>query len=516
MIDPSYEIERLLQFGRKHCMLEQLDVIITRNQLLDLMKLKEPYKGEIADEDLAYPTEILDKLVEYAGSNGLFDTEVYVYRELFDTKIMGLLMPRESEIIKNFNELINRKSVKAATEYFYNLCTASNYIRTAQIAKNIKWTTNSKYGEIEITINLTKPEKDPKTIAMERLQPQSNYPMCMLCIDNIGYPGRINFPARQTHRIIPVTLCGEQWYFQYSPYVYYNEHCIVLSEKHEPMVVSRKTFAWLLDFVRQFPHYLCGSNADLPIVGGSILSHNHFQGGNYLFPMQKAPIIKNFVCDRFKNVKIGIVKWPLSVIRAASASIDELIDFSDYALGKWREYSDQSADIMAYSESESGRIPHNTITPIARMNEQGDYEIDLVLRNNRTTEQYPDGIFHPHKEIHHIKKENIGLIEVMGLAILPGRLKTEVEKIKEVLCGKVGFADIDSNEHVLYKHKVWVEELIAKYGASLTEERADIAVKYEIGRKFETCLEHTGVFKQTDEGLRAFDRFMEGMGFNSK
>jgi len=508
MINPAYELERLLQFGKKHGLLDKLDTIISRNQLLDLLKLKEPYSGEVAQEDLDYPTEILSNLVEYAGENGLFDKEVYAYRELFDTKIMGLLMPRQSEIVRNFNELAQKNSIKAATDYFYELCTASNYIRTAQIDKNIKWITASKYGSMEITINLTKPEKDPKTIAMERLQPQSSYPKCMLCVDNIGYSGRINFPARQTHRIIPITLCGEQWHFQYSPYVYYNEHCIVLCESHVPMVVSKKTFSWLLDFVRQFPHYLCGSNADLPIVGGSILSHNHFQGGNYLFPMQKAPVIKKFECNEFKNIEIGIVKWPLSVIRAASDSINELIEFSDYVLNLWREYSDESVDVLAYSDSDNGKLPHNTITPIARMNEEGKYEMDLVLRNNRTTVEYPDGIFHPHKEIHHIKKENIGLIEVMGLAILPGRLKSEVEQIKEILCGKTSIVDIYAQENVLYKHIPWIEELVSKYGSYLTKERADEVVKFEIGKKFETCLEHTGVFKQTDEGLRAFNRFI--------
>lgn len=508
MINPAYEVERLLQFGIKHNMLGKLDTIIARNQMLDLLKLKEPYTGEVTDEDLEYPTEIISGLVEYAGNVGIYDKEVYAYRELFDTKIMGLIMPRQSEIVNKFNELTEQKSIKAATDYFYELCTASNYIRTAQIAKNIKWTTDSKYGSMEITINLTKPEKDPKTIAMERLQPQSNYPKCMLCIDNIGYSGRINFPARQTHRIIPLTLCEEQWYFQYSPYVYYNEHCIVLSENHVPMVISKKTFCLLLNFVKQFPHYLCGSNADLPIVGGSILSHNHFQGGNYLFPMQKAPIVRNYKCNEFKNVKVSVVKWPLSVIRAASSDIDELVEFSDYVLNKWKDYSDESVDILAYSESENGKIPHNTITPIARKNEEGKYEMDLVLRNNRTTEEYPDGIFHPHKEIHHIKKENIGLIEVMGLAILPGRLKIEVEQIKDILCGKASISDIYAVENVLYKHKPWIEELISKYGSNLSEERADVILKLEIGMKFETCLEHTGVFKQTDEGLCAFDLFI--------
>jgi len=274
------------------------------------------------------------------------------------------------------------------------------------------------------------------------------------------------------------------------------------------MVVSKKTFGWLLDFVRQFPHYLCGSNADLPIVGGSILSHNHFQGGNYLFPMQKAPVIKTFECNAFKNIKIGVVKWPLSVIRAASDSIQDLVEFSDYVLSKWRAYSDEIVDVLANSDSDDGKIPHNTITPIARRNEEGKYEMDLVLRNNRTTVEYPDGIFHPHKEIHHIKKENIGLIEVMGLAILPGRLKSEVEQIKEILCGKTSIVDIYAQENVLYKHIPWIEELVSKYGSYLTKERADEVVKFEIGKKFETCLEHTGVFKQTDEGLRAFNRFI--------
>lgn len=512
MINPAYEIERLLQFGKKHGLIDKLDTIIARNELLDLLKLKEPYGDEITDENLEFPTEILGGLVEYAGDVGLFDKEVYVYRELFDTRIMGLIMPRESEIVRNFNELVEKQSIKAATDYFYDLCTASNYIRTAQIAKNIIWKANSKYGHLEITINLTKPEKDPKTIAMERLQPQGNYPKCMLCVDNIGYSGRINFPARQTLRMIPLTLCGGQWYLQYSPYVYYNEHCIVLSETHEPMVVSKKTFGWLLDFVRQFPHYLCGSNADLPIVGGSILSHNHFQGGNYLFPMQKAPMIKSFECNKFKNIKIGVIKWPLSVIRAASDSILDLVEFSDYVLDQWRAYSDESVDVLAYSDSENGKIPHNTITPIARRNEEGKYEMDLVLRNNRTTEEYPDGIFHPHKEIHHIKKENIGLIEVMGLAILPGRLKTEVEMVKEILCGKSNIAEIFAPEHVLYKHKPWIEQLVSIYGNFLTKERAEEVVKLEIGKKFETCLEHAGVFKQTDEGINAFNNFMKSVG----
>ncbi len=512
MTNPAYEIERLLQFGRKHGLIDSLDGIIARNQLLDLLKLKEPYYGEVSGEELEYPVEILDRLVDYACGAGLFDKQVYALRELFDTRIMGLIMPRESEIVKNFYELAQTESIKAATDYFYDLCTASNYIRTAQITKNIKWIDNSKYGNLEITINLTKPEKDPKTIAMERLQPQGNYPKCMLCVENIGYAGRINFPARQTHRIIPLTLCGEQWYLQYSPYVYYNEHCIAFSESHVPMTISKNTFRLLLDFVRQFPHYLCGSNADLPIVGGSILSHNHFQGGNYLFPMQKAPIIKNYKCAEFKNTRVGIVKWPMSVIRADSDDINELIEFSDHILNKWREYSDESVDVLAYSKAESGCVPHNTITPIARRNEEGKYEMDLVLRNNRTTEEFPDGIFHPHKEIHHIKKENIGLIEVMGLAILPGRLKSEIEQVKEILCGNLEMAEMFREDSKLYKHKDWINELVSMYGRNLAQENADNIIKLEIVKKFETCLEHTGVFKQTDTGIAAFETFMGSIG----
>lgn len=425
-------------------------------------------------------------------------------------------MPRESEIIRKFTDLTEKESIKAATDYFYDLCLASNYIRMSQIEKNIKWVNESKYGKLEITINLTKPEKDPKTIAMERLQPKSNYPECMLCIDNIGYAGRINFPPRQTHRIIPVTLCGEQWYLQYSPYVYYNEHCIVLSEKHEPMAISKMTFKLLLDFVRQFPHYICGSNADLPIVGGSILSHNHFQGGNYLFPMQKAPVTAKYKFDKFKNIDIGLVKWPLSVIRLSCNRIDELVEFSDYILTCWKGYSDERVDVLAYTDNEEGRVPHNTITPIARINELGKYEMDLVLRNNRTSMEHPDGIFHPHKEIHHIKKENIGLIEVMGLAILPGRLKNELINIKEILVGNSGTDSIYESDNVLFKHKDWIEQLVSKYGTSMTEDDADRVLKHEIGKKFEICLEHSGVFKQDEKGLEAFNRFLKSMGLELK
>lgn len=512
MKNVGLNIERLVRFGEKHGLVGKLDAVIARNQLLDLFNLSEPYEGEVPDEELEYPAEILEELVEYAAENALFDKEVYANRELFDTRIMGLLMPREAEIVKTFYDLAEKDSVQKATDYFYDISIVSNYIRFTQIKKNISWNAATEYGDLEITVNLSKPEKDPKAIELERLQPQRNYPKCLLCMENIGYAGRINFPARQTLRIIPITLSGEQWYLQYSPYVYYNEHCIIFSEKHEPMTISKMTFQCLLEFVRQFPHYICGSNADLPIVGGSILSHNHFQGGRYTFPMHKASVNVRFSHEGFKGISIETLKWPLSVIRAAGDSIEELVEFSEHILSMWRGYSDSEAGILAYSQTGSGRVPHNTVTPIARINPDGKYEMDLVLRNNRTSDEYPDGIFHPHKEIHHIKKENIGLIEVMGLAILPGRLRRETEGIKDILRGVSSINTIDNEKQELYKHLDWIKELIHKYGCSLSEQQADEIIRIEIGDKFKICLEHTGVFKQTEEGQRGFERFLEAAG----
>lgn len=511
-MNAAYEVERLLQFARKHGLVGKLDAVIARNQLLELFKLKEPWEGEVPEESLETPTDILNNLLAYAEEAGFYDKEIPAYRELFDTRIMGLLMPREQEVVRTFRELAEKESIRKATDYFYELSIVSNYIRTAQIRKNIQWDAETDYGKLEITINLSKPEKDPKAIALERLQPQANYPKCLLCLENIGYAGRINFPARQTLRIVPVTLAGEQWYLQYSPYVYYNEHCIVFSEKHEPMVMSRKTFQLLLDFVEQFPHYICGSNADLPIVGGSILSHNHFQGGNYTFPMHKASVIRKYTHPDFPSLSLSILKWPLSVVRASGDSIGELVAFSDFILGKWREYSDADADILAYTVNGNEKVPHNTITPIARLNPEGKYEMDLVLRNNRTSQEHPDGIFHPHKEIHHIKKENIGLIEVMGLAILPGRLSVELQGIRKLLTGESAMDAISSESHELFKHKAWIGQLLQKYGSSLSGERADQVLRDEVGRKFTTCLEHTGVFKQNPEGDGAFHRYLTAVG----
>lgn len=512
MIDAGYEIERLLRFGEKHGLIDGLDVILARNHLLDLFLLSEPYTGEVPGEEPAFAAEILDRLVEYAARQGITGAEYSGAKELFDTRIMGMLMPRAAEVAGQFYKLAASRSLKAATDYFYNLSIASNYIRMADINKNISWNVQTEFGEIEITINLSKPEKDPKAIAREKLLLQSAYPKCLLCMENIGYAGRLNFPARQTLRFIPVTVSGQQWYLQYSPYVYYNEHCIVFSEKHEPMRISKDTFGQLLDFVRQFPHYLCGSNADLPIVGGSILSHNHFQGGNYIFPMHRAKPSVKFSHPHYDGIAVSLLKWPLSTIRAAGADLEELVDFCAHFLEKWREYDDESADIKAYTENAMGKVPHNTITPIGRINPAGEFEMDLVLRNNRASEEFPDGIFHPHREIHHIKKENIGLIEVMGLAILPGRLQRELEGIKEILTGKKNTIEIKDGSHELYKHLDWIKEMAGNAGCALSEESANQLIREQIGEKFKTGLEHSGVFKQDEKGLKAFNRFMRQAG----
>ena len=391
------------------------EAIVARNTLLDLLGLAQPSEEQVPKEDFDTPAALLDEMVELAAAKGLFDGSVPQYRINFETRMMGALMPRESEVCRKFRKLYAKGGPKAATDWFYDLCVVSNYIRTAQIAKNIQWNTATPYGELEITINLTKPEKDPKVIAMERLQPAASYPKCMLCKENIGYAGRINFPARQTHRIVPINLAGETFYLQYSPYAYFHEHCIMLNDSHKPMEMDRHTLAEIFDFVAQFPHYTCGSNADLPIVGGSILSHSHFQGGRYVFPMQKAHIAVPLRNARYTGVKAGIVNWPVSTVRLVGRSSQEVQSAADDILRTWRDYSDTSVDIIAHT----GDTPHNTVTPILHYDENDGYILDLALRNNRTTEQYPDGIFHPHKEYHNIKKENIGLIEVMGLAILP-------------------------------------------------------------------------------------------------
>ena len=491
-------IERLLQFSLQHSLIGELDAYVARNTLLDLFGLSEPWADGVPEEHLDVPTVLLDALLDDAAARGLYDGEVPALRVNFEARIMGAVMPRESETAVRFEQLRQTQGVRAATDYFYGLCIASNYIRTAQIAKNIKWDYPCKYGRLEITINLTKPEKDPKTIALERLQPAASYPKCMLCIENIGYAGRVNFPARQNHRVVPLTLCGETWYLQYSPYVYYNEHCIVFAHEHAPMAITPRTFEQLFDFVTQFPHYTCGSNADLPIVGGSILAHDHFQGGRYTFAMEKAPVETPFAFPGFEDVKAGIVKWPMSVVRLACQDSGRLVELADRILTAWRGYTDEAATILAETEG----VPHNTITPIARMRD-GKYELDLVLRNNLTTEEHPLGLYHPHAELHHIKKENIGLIEVMGLAVLPARLKEELAAVADSL---VSGSDLRASA-LTEKHADWAERFQTKY--TITRENALDIVQRETGLVFVQVLEHAGVYKRSNEGREAFLRFLK-------
>ena len=419
-----------------------------------------------------------------------------VYRDLFDTKLMGAITPRPGEVIRTFSSLYGI-APEAATDYFYNLCRSSDYIRTYRVAKDLKWTYEGKYGELDITVNLSKPEKDPKAIAAAKLLPQSGYPKCLLCPENEGHYGNAGKPARQTIRLIPLKIAGRDWFFQYSPYVYYNEHCIVLSKEHTPMKIDRNTFARALDFVEQFPHYFVGSNADLPIVGGSILSHDHMQGGRYDFAMAKAPVETAVKFEGFENVEAGIVRWPMSVIRLSSDSKDELVELADKILLAWRGYTDADAYVFAETDGE----PHNTITPIARMRDER-FELDLVLRNNITTEEHPLGLYHPHADVHHIKKENIGLIEVMGLAVLPARLRDEIATMCRFIADGIDFAEDES----IVKHKEWYEELCTRY--TFTAENTEEILKKEIGRVFERVLEDAGVYKRDEAGKAAFLKFI--------
>ena len=496
-------IEKLVAYGVITGLVWAEDIVYTTNRLLELFGLDDLEEEEEVEEitvkveDLE---EILKGMLDYACEQGMIEDNITA-RDLFDTKIMGLLMPRPSEVIDNFWTLYQEESPQAATEYYYDLSRNSDYIRRYRICKDQKWVTDTPYGELDITINLSKPEKDPKAIAAAKNAKQSGYPKCLLCKENEGYAGRMNHPARQNHRIIPVVINGSEWGFQYSPYVYYNEHCIVFNSEHVPMKIEHATFCKLFDFVKQFPHYFVGSNADLPIVGGSILSHDHFQGGNYEFAMAKAPVEKSFTIKDFEDVEAGRVKWPMSVIRLSGTDTDRIIALADVILNKWREYTDEEAFVYAYTDGE----PHNTITPIARM--RGDkYELDLVLRNNITTEEHPLGVYHPHANLHHIKKENIGLIEVMGLAVLPARLKTEMAQLKEaILAG----ADIRQDE-ILGKHADWVEEFSAKYD-TINAENIDKIFEDEIGLVFMQVLEDAGVYKRTEEGLKAFERFVESL-----
>ena len=487
-------IKKLVTYGMETGLISEEEKIYSTNLILDVLKLDD-YEEPEENYEKVELEPVLKELLDYAVEKGLIEDSV-VYRDLFDTRLMNCLVPRPSQVIKTFKEKY-AASPEEATNYYYKLSRDSDYIRRYRVCKDMKWVTKTEYGDIDITINLSKPEKDPKAIAAAKLAKQSGYPKCQLCRENEGYAGRTNHPARENHRIIPITINGGQWGFQYSPYVYYNEHCIVFNGQHVPMKVERATFVKLFDFIKLFPHYFIGSNADLPIVGGSILSHDHFQGGNYEFAMAKAPVEREFTVKGYEDVKAGIVKWPLSVIRLSCTDEKRIIDLADHILKAWRGYTDEEAYVFAETDGE----PHNTITPIAR--KRGDmYELDLALRNNITTPECPLGLYHPHNELHHIKKENIGLIEVMGLAVLPSRLKEEMEILSDYI---VDGKDIRSNEKI-EKHADWVDEFRPKFPV-INAENVDAVIKEEIGIVFKKVLEDAGVFKRDAKGQAAFDRF---------
>ena len=491
MTDYNYLITELVNYGCNNNLVDELDRMLTINRLVELLDLDE-YKEP--DEEIV-PRELHFILEDFIALKGdLTNAE----KDLYDTKLMGILTPPPSFVIRMFEATKEDDSVKEATDWYYSFSKASNYIRTDRIAKDIKWQSKTEYGDIDITINLSKPEKDPRDIAAAGKAKSTSYPKCLLCKENEGFKGTLTHPARQNHRIIPIVLDGEDYFLQYSPYVYYNEHCIVFNKEHIPMVINRSTFVKLLSFVEQFPHYIVGSNADLPIVGGSILSHDHFQGGCYEFPMARAEYEKTFTIPGYEDIEAGIIKWPMSVIRLTGTDIGRMSELSDKILAAWRAYSDEDAFIFAETEG----VPHNTITPIARMNKDGKFELDLVLRNNITTEEHPLGVYHPHAEYHHLKKENIGLIEVMGLAILPARLKKELNDLADAI---LNGGDIEADE-VLSKHADWVnEKILPRLGSEPTGDEIIDVIKDEVGIAFSEILECAGVFKSPE----AFRRFTD-------
>ena len=489
-MDLNTNISALVQYALDKKLIEPCDKAFIINQLLTPQQLDGFEPAEIHPMSLE---QILKGLVDDAVNKGIIHDDA-TSRDLYDTKLMGILTPLPREVRAKFAALYEQDP-KAATDWFYKFSQDTDYIRRYRIQKDLRWKTVTEYGKLDITINLSKPEKDPKAIAAAKAAPQSGYPKCQLCVENEGYEGRMNHPARQNHRIIPITIGGKPWYMQYSPYVYYNEHCIAFNAEHTPMKIDKEAFEKLLDFVTIFPHYFIGSNADLPIVGGSILSHEHFQGGGYSFPMERSGIERKIKFTGFEDVKAGIVKWPMSVIRLTGPDKQRVADLADHILRSWRGYTDADAFVFAETNGE----PHNTITPIARRRGT-DYEMDLVLRNNITTAEHPLGVFHPHAELHHIKKENIGLIEVMGLAVLPSRLKHELAEIEDaILMNKPLTGELE-------KHAPWVEEL--KSRCKFTAENAEMILKMEVGKVFAKVLEHAGVFKRTLEGGAAFDRFI--------
>ena len=488
------ELKLLTKYALDCGLIEKEDETYCINRLLEILGLDEFEDCSVPEGEVCLE-EVLGKILDFAAEKGLIENNVTA-RDLFDTKLMSVFVPRPSFVSKKFRELYEQSPEKA-TDYYYKLSRDSDYIRRYRVSRDLKWKSESDYGTLDITVNLSKPEKTPEEIAAAKNAAQSGYPKCLLCPENEGYAGRMNHPARQNHRIIPITIDGNDWGFQYSPYVYYNEHCIVFNKKHIPMKIDRSAFKKLLDFTALFPHYFIGSNADLPIVGGSILSHEHFQGGRYEFAMAKAPIEKELSFKDFEDVKAGIVKWPMSVIRLSSKDRERLVLLADKILTAWRGYSDEKCFVFSETDGEK----HNTITPIARRRGE-DFELDLVLRNNITTKEFPLGVFHPHPELHNIKKENIGLIEVMGLAVLPARLKNEIALLKTAILEN---AELETDP-VLSKHAAWVASFKDKY--EFTEENTEEILKKEIGLVFSKVLEHAGVYKRTEEGREGFLRFV--------
>ena len=549
-------IFELVSYGKNKGLIDKADEVYTTNKLLELFQIDEYKLDNSSDTQNVNQQDdnnqnvrelhfILEDMMDYAVENGIMENDTITYRDLFDTKIMGLITPPPSVVRTKFNELLNgdngsnstdakKENAKKATEFYYDFSKATNYIRVDRIAKDEKWITSTEFGDLDITINLSKPEKDPRDIAAAGKAKKSGYPACLLCMENEGYAGHFSHPARQNHRIIPITLDGEEYFLQYSPYVYYNEHCIIFNKKHIPMKINKSTMKKILSFVEMFPHYTAGSNADLPIVGGSILSHDHFQGGGYEFPMVRAPYEKEFSVSGYDDVKAGIIKWPMSTIRLQGDDINRIVELADHILGSWRKYTDKDAFIFA----ETGGEPHNTITPIARIRQAGNpnnkfdaskdvFELDLVLRNNITTDENPLGVYHPHAEYHHIKKENIGLIEVMGLAVLPARLKKEMASLQEAILNGTNLYSDES----LVSHIEWTMNLLPKYGYEVKTDNSTTAIvtklpegskeeianglhniiKNEIGFVFAGVLEDAGVYKRTTEGELAFMRFVDSL-----
>ena len=496
MIDTA--VAKLVRYAENTGLIAPEDHIWAVNTLLEALKL-DSYEEPVLDDAPIDLPAVLDELMDDAHARGVMENDSIVYRDLFDTSLMGRLTPPPREVIAKFRALYAQNPVEA-TNWYYKFSQDTNYIRRDRIARDMQWKADTAYGELDMTINLSKPEKDPKAIAAARDLPAASYPKCQLCPENAGYAGRVNHPARQNHRIIPITIDQTPWYMQYSPYVYYNEHCIVFNSVHTPMKIDRACFRKLLDFIGQFPHYFVGSNADLPIVGGSILAHDHFQGGRYEFAMAKAPVETELRFTGFDDIRAGIVRWPMSVIRLTAADPDRLVELADRILNAWRGYTDAEATIFA----ETDGVPHNTITPIARRR-GSDYEIDLVLRNNLTTEEHPLGLYHPHAELHHIKKENIGLIEVMGLAVLPARLKNELAVLGEKM---VKGEDLRADP-LTASHAEWAERIMQEN--KVTADNVTDILQREVGLVFAQVLEHAGVYKRTEEGKKAFLRFAESV-----